>query len=718
MKDVRIEHKIEAVRQRIAGLHRRETEDPVWLKEIAPLALEELKTTLEDLEVTEESLRESEERFRLKVECVRDYAIFMLDPEGRVVSWNAGAERISGYQAEEIIGKSFSRFYTLEDIAVGKPESALALAQISSRYEEEGVRVRKDGEEFWASVVITAMCDEGGNLRGYTKVTRDITERRMAEEALRRSYDELERRIQERTAELAEANRTLRAEVAERKRAEEELLRLASIVESSDDAIIGETAEGVIVSWNRGAEKLYGYSAEEVKGCHVSILAPLDRLDEMPTIMERLKQGRKIESFETVRLRKDGRRIDVSTTVSPIEDPTGKMVGASVIARDITVHKQLEQQLLQARKMEAVGTLAGGVAHGLNNLLQSIIGYADLALLEADDGNRREWIARVVDSGRRGANLVAQLLAFSRRTIIDRQPLQLLTLAKEAVRSIKKTAGTTIRLKASGEIAVVNADPAQMRQMITNLVVNAMHAMPDGGKLTLTLENVTLDEAHGCQDADAKPGDYVCLSVRDTGVGMTPEVRERIFEPFFTTRASEMATGLGLAMVYGIVRMHEGYITVYSKPGEGSEFRAYLPAMDRETTPVPAVPPRPPARGTETILLVEDEDGVLNIGRAMLESLGYRVLTATNGKDALRVYRVHQKEIAAVLTDMVMPQMGGQMLCRVLKQTNPEVKVLLMSGYSMNQDVIRLLADDVKAFLQKPFDLNGLGQAVREALDG
>ncbi len=721
MKDDRIERRIETVRQRIAGLHRREVEDPLWLKELAPLALEELQMTLKDLEVTEENLRESEECFQLMIESVRDYAIVMLDPEGRVITWNAGAERIEGYSAEEIIGRSFSRFYTLEDVASGRPDRALAMARNSGRHEEEGWRVRRDGEMFWASAVITALLDQDGNLRGYASVTRDATERKLAEDALRRSHDDLEKRVQERSAELAEANRALRAEIAGRKRSEEELLRLASIVETSDDAIIGNTIEGIVVSWNRGAEKLYSYSAEEVKGCHISILSPLDRLNEMPDILEKLKQGRSIEPLETVRLRKDGGRIDVSLTASPIEDASGRLVGASVISRDITRSKQLEQQLLQARKMEAVGTLAGGVAHGFNNLLQSILGYADLAMLEPEDSSRRrEWISRIVESGWRGARLVSQLLAFSRRAIIDRQPLHLPALARETVRTLRRTApkGTTIQVKIAGEIARVNADPEQMRQMIAHLGVNATHAMPRGGKLTLTLEDVTLDETDCRRDAEARPGDYVCLSVRDTGVGMAPDVQEHIFEPFFTTKELEMASGLGLAMVYGIVRMHEGYITVHSRPGEGSEFRVYLPAMDGGTTlSLPAPTPSPLGRGTGTVLLVEDEEAVLNIGRAMLEILGYRVLTAVDGEDGMEVYRAHRQEIAVVLTDMVMPRMGGQALCRALRQADPEVRVLLMSGYSMNQDVMDLLAGDVKGFLQKPFDLARLGQAVRGALE-
>jgi nitrogen-specific signal transduction histidine kinase len=379
--------------------------------------------------------------------------------------------------------------------------------------------------------------------------------------------------------------------------------------------------------------------------------------------------------------------------------------------------KLLEQQLVQAQKMEAIGTLAGGIAHDFNNLLTSIIGFAELALLEPDNNNEwRECISRIPEQGRRAAKLIAQLLAFSRRAVTEKQPMSLQPLVKETVKMLERTLpeNISIRLHAGG-VASVNADPVQMQQVLMNLCVNAGQAMPNGGELIISLENVTLDEAYCRQYVYARPGEHVCLSVRDTGVGMTKEVQEHIFEPFFTTKGEEEGTGLGLAMVYGIIKSHEGHINVYSEVGKGSEFKVYLPAIKDRPVPQKTVEDVL-AGGTETVLLVEDEDIVLSAGKQILGKLGYEVLTATNGREALEVYRGHSG-IALVIADMIMPQMGGRELYQALMTVNRDVKVLLMSGYSLREEIAELRAIGLRGFLQKPFDLHTMGKAVRHVLD-
>ncbi|OGG46534.1 MAG: hypothetical protein A3F84_24140 [Candidatus Handelsmanbacteria bacterium RIFCSPLOWO2_12_FULL_64_10] len=378
------------------------------------------------------------------------------------------------------------------------------------------------------------------------------------------------------------------------------------------------------------------------------------------------------------------------------------------------------EQLFQAQKMEAVGTLAGGIAHDFNNLLTQVIGFAELALIEPDHSPRwREYIARLPENAQRAARLISQLLTFSRQAATEPQALQLLHLIKETMKMLERTVpeNISLRMKISPDVALVNADPTQMQQVILNLCINASHAMPNGGELTVGLENVTLDGAYCQQYACARPGDYVCLSVRDTGVGMAPEVQKRIFEPFFTTKGVGEGTGLGLAMVYGIVKSHEGHIHVTSEVEKGSEFRVYLPAMNVGATLVVAPEQESPVGGTETILMVEDQAEVLDAGQAMLEGLGYRVMTATNGEEAIEVYRAHRAEIDLVLTDMVMPKMGGQALYEALRQIDPAVKAVLMSGYSLKQDVDDLRAGGLKGFVQKPFNFVRLSRAVRQALD-
>jgi PAS domain S-box-containing protein len=410
-----------------------------------------------------------------------------------------------------------------------------------------------------------------------------------------------------------------------------------------------------------------------------------------------------------------------STTKAPIQDREGRIVGTLGIARDVTERKRLEQQLLQAQKMEAVGGLAGGIAHDFNNMLTSIMGFAELALrkepLPAPVG---ECLAEINKQGERAAGLVGQLLAFSRRAVTEKQPLNLLVFLKELRKLLERTLPETIavQLKVPSQIALVKADLTQLQQVVLNLCLNASHAMPEGGQLHLRLAEVDLDAAYCQQYPYARPGRYVCLSVQDTGVGMPPEVQARIFEPFFTTKEAGAGTGLGLAMVYGIVKAHDGHINVYSEVGQGSEFKVYLPAIEGSAPRLAAPVQETPARGSETLLLVEDQEAVLAVCQKMLAELGYTVLTATNGVEAFKTYVARQREIALVISDMVMPKMGGQELYEVLTQINPQVKMLLMSGYSgLGEDVTGLRQKGLKGFVQKPVDFKRLGQLVRQALD-
>jgi PAS domain S-box-containing protein len=410
-----------------------------------------------------------------------------------------------------------------------------------------------------------------------------------------------------------------------------------------------------------------------------------------------------------------------STTKAAIKDRGGRIIGTLGIAREVTERKRLEQQLLQAQKMEAVGGLAGGIAHDFNNMLTSIMGFAELALhKEPLPAPVRECLAEINKQGERAAGLVGQLLAFSRRAVTEKQPLNLLVFLKELRKMLERTLPETIalELKVPSQVALVKADLTQIQQVMLNLCLNASHAMPQGGQLLLRLAEVDLDEVYCQQYPYARPGRYLCLSVQDTGVGMPPEVQARIFEPFFTTKEAGTGTGLGLAMVYGIVKAHEGHINVYSEVGQGSEFKVYLPAIEG-SAPRPAAPvPETPARGSETLLLVEDQEAVLTVCQRMLAELGYTVLTATNGVEAFKIYAPRQDEIALVISDMVMPKMGGQELYEILAQVNPQVKMLLMSGYSgLGEQVAEWRRKGLKGFVQKPIDFKRLGQLVRQALD-
>jgi len=413
---------------------------------------------------------------------------------------------------------------------------------------------------------------------------------------------------------------------------------------------------------------------------------------------------------------KDGSPLPVRLSVAFIYDKDGNCTGCQGAVRNISRERELERQLSQAQKMEALGTLASGVAHDFNNLLMGIIGFAELALQHLEPGTKvYDFISRIPTQGQRAANLIRSLLLFARGTVAERRPLELASILKETVKMLRRTIpeNISISLEIAPDLWAVNADPTQVQQVVVNLAVNSRDAMPEGGNLTIAARNIVLDREQALQPA---PGNYVLLSVRDTGFGMPPEVKERAFEPFFTTKEPGKGSGLGLSVVYGIVKQHEGHIEIDSEVGKGTEVRIYLPALVREVVEEEAVA-EPVPTGTETILLVEDEAAVLETGREMLQSLGYRVLTASNGEEALRVYRELGAEIQLVLTDMVMPDMDGARLFRELSRINPRVKVLIMSGYAPGDHLEGLLKEGVISFIPKPFGHAELARQVRAALD-
>jgi two-component system, cell cycle sensor histidine kinase and response regulator CckA len=632
-------------------------------------------------------------------------------------------------------------------------------------------------------------------------------------------------------------------DVTEPKLAEEAILRLASIVESSDDAIIGKTLEGDIVSWNTGAERLYGYTAGEVIGKPISMLVPHGLLDELPEILLKIKTGEAVVHLETKRLRKDGRIVDVSVTVSPIKNPAGEILGASSIVRDITERKQseeavrranedweqtfnaipdmvmvldshhrilraneamaamlgrseqelqgkfcfelvhdtnkppafcphsgllkdgrehatelfepklarsldvrvsplsddkgtvigsvhivrditeqknLQKQLLQAQKMESLGTLAGGIAHDFNNLLQIIIGYSDMLLFGRKPEDRAyEGLHAIHQAGKEGAEMAKNILAFSRRLEPNARPVNLNNEILRAKKMLERTVSKMIQIQIllADNLMTVNADPGQLDQIILNLAVNAQHAMPDGGRLTIETANVVLDADYSRSHLNVGPGKYVLLSVSDTGHGMAKEVLEHIFEPFYTTKGVDEGTGLGLAMVYGIVKSHKGHILCYSEPRAGTTFKIYLPAVVVETEQSVIVAQREPDLGTETILLVDDEKRIRKLGEEMLRMAGYTVLTARNGIEALQIYRANQDRIAIVLLDLMMPEMGGRECLEGLLGMNPSVKVIIASGFRANGPTKDELKAGAKAFVDKPYDMRQVLEVVRTVLD-
>jgi PAS domain S-box-containing protein len=512
-------------------------------------------------------------------------------------------------------------------------------------------------------------------------------------------------------------------DISERKAIEQQLKQFEAIVESSDDAIIGKTEAGIITSWNRGAEIIFGYSADEMIGQPMTRLIPEERKSEEPEILARIQQGGSIDHFETERIRKDGTRIRISATISPLKDTHGKIVGASKIARDITRQHQLEEQLRQSQKMEAIGQLAGGVAHDFNNILAVIQMQVELAKIEGNlSPDQAESIDEIQVAANRAANLTRQLLLFSRRHKLQSRELDLSDSITGMTKMLRRILGEDIQIqfRYASQPLLIQADAGMMDQLLMNLTVNSRDAMPDGGQLLIETAAVDFDELAARQFAQARPGAFVRLSVSDTGCGIPAEIVPRIFEPFFTTKDVGKGTGLGLATVFSIVQQHQGWIGVYSEKGQGTTFHIYLPRLTKTATPKPAKPPglAVATGGDEMILLVEDDAALRSALHKALSQLGYRVREAANGAEALQIWQAHRDEIDLLLTDLVMPGgMTGKALGEQLLRENPKLKVIYASGYSAEVAGKNFPLEEGVNFLPKPFQAQVLAQTIRNCLD-
>jgi two-component system cell cycle sensor histidine kinase/response regulator CckA len=624
------------------------------------------------------SLVETHADFSRLVDGIRELGVFLIDADRRVCTWNAGAERIYGYNREEVLGKPLDMFYPAEDLTV--VENELRKAIETGSCESQGWRLRKGGERFWADAVTSAIRNESNAVIGFSRVTRDNTDSRRTEMLLR------------------------------------------SVLDNTLDGIISIDMRGNIRSFNRAAERIFGYTADEVRGKNVKILMPEPYHSEHDGYLDNyLRTGQaKIIGIgrEVVGRRKDGSTFPMDLAVSEFYlDQSRYFTG---IVRDITRQKMLENQLRQAQKMEAVGQLAGGVAHDFNNLLTVVTGYSELihAGLRPSDP-MRAFAEHIIHAANRGASLTAQLLAFSRQSVLEPKIVDLNKIITETGNMLRRLIGEDIRLahRLDPDIRRVRVDPGQLAQVIMNLALNARDAMPQGGCLTIETRNAELDADYVSTHPYAKPGQYVMLAISDTGVGMPPEVKSRLFEPFFTTKGVGKGTGLGLATVYGIIKQSEGLIEVYSELHIGTTFKVYLPALPDGSAAGGEQPARTPT-GNETLLLVEDEAAVRDIALLALTAQGYRVLAASSAKEALDIAKQHGDAIDMLVTDVVMPEVSGRQLADALRANYPRMKVLYLSGYTDDAVVRHGILQAEVAFLQKPFSPATLARKVRQVLDG
>lgn len=602
-----------------------------------------------------------ENRFELLVQSVTDYAIYMLAADGTVISWNPGARRFKGYEAEEIIGQHFSCFYTPEDRAAGIPAIALNTAEQDGHFEAEGWRVRKDGTHFWANVVIDPIRDGSGRLVGFAKVTRDLTERRAAQEALRRS---------------------------------EERFRL--LVESvTDYAIYMLDPVGTITSWNPGAERFKGYTANEILGENFSrFYSDEDRIAGMPS--RALGIARKEGRFEAEgwRIRKDGTRFWANVVIDAIRDPGGELIGFAKITRDLTERRETQlaleearEAIFQSQKMDAIGKLTGGVAHDFNNLLAVIVGSLDLARQRLATGaDISRYIDNAMTAAERGAMLTQRMLAFARKQELKLGRVDCVALVRDMADLLDSTLGKSVVIETRFPLSMeaAHADPAQLELALLNLAVNARDAMPDGGRIIIEgAEAVVSPEKR----PDLSPGRYVRLSIIDEGEGMDAMTLERAREPFFTTKGVGKGTGLGLSMAHGFAQQCGGSLSIASELGQGTTVSLWLPvaaeimAEDISTDlDNPAHPIIPASSDPLVILAVDDDDLVLTNTAGMLEELGHTVFQAASAPDALRI--LQQGEIDMVITDHAMPGMTGAQLADAIEDIYPGLAVIIITGFA------------------------------------
>jgi two-component system, cell cycle sensor histidine kinase and response regulator CckA len=628
----------------------------------------------------ERALRASEARYRRLFEAAKDGILILDAATGRIVDVNPFMTELTGYARADFLTKSLWEIGPFRDTLASKVSFAELQSQEFVRYEDLPLATRTGGivdVEFVSNVYSV----------GDHKV--------------------IQCNVRDNTA---------------RKRAEVDRTRLATAIEQADEAVVITDAEGAIEYVNPAFEIGSGYTRAEVMGRNPSILKS-GELDAAfyHTLWATIRGGGTWRG-RLINKKKDGTLYYEDATISPVRNGAGAVTSYVAVKRDVTASLALEAQFLQAQKMEAVGRLAGGVAHDFNNVLSVVLSYAELIAGDLPpESPHRADLEEIRRAGLRAAGLTRQLLAFSRRQVLEVKVVDL----NEHLRGVKNMlaqllgADVTLTILPAPNLWNVKVDPGQVVQILMNLAVNARDAMPLGGKLTIETANVVLDEAYGAAHEGVRPGEYVQIAVSDTGSGMDSATRARVFEPFFTTKEIGKGTGLGLATVFGIVEQSGGHVCLYSDPGAGTTFKVYFPRfIGAVVQPVPAGIEPDPARGTETILIVEDEDQVRVLAQNILRRSGYVVLEASNGGEALLICEQHGTKIHLLLTDVVLPRMSGRLLAERLAIMRPEMKILFMSGYTDDAVLLRGILESGFEFLQKPLTPTALTQKVREALDG
>ncbi|UCG99961.1 MAG: PAS domain S-box protein [Deltaproteobacteria bacterium] len=668
----------EELEQRVRELEK----EPVGFKGVGEGLKKVASATTVDIDRkrAEEALKQSEEKYRTILESIED-GYFETDIAGNLTFLNDSLCRIFGYRKDELMGMNIRQF---TDQA-----NARKLYQITNNVYKTGKParafdyeiIRKEDGRRHVEASISLIKDSQDQTIGFRGIIRDVTEKRHME------------------AELIHTKNFLQ-----------------NILDSSIDGIIATDLQGRVISTTLNIKDLTGYDQLELIGKKVNTFYGKGVEDEKKIMSELMAKG-ELRNHEMKLKKKDGGLINVNISASLLKNEKGEIIGTLGIYRDIIEKKKLEAQVLQSHKMEAIGTLAGGIAHDFNNLLMGIQGYTSLVLMDVSSTHPHyERLKGIEQQVKSGAELTRQLLGFARGGKYEVKPTNINDLIEKS---------STMFARARKEIKIyrgyekdlwtVEADQGQIEQVLLNLYVNAWQAMPGSGELYLETENVTLD-ANYVEPYHVEPGKYVKISVKDTGLGMDKETQQRVFDPFFTTKEMGRGTGLGLASVYGIIKNHGGIINVSSEKGKGTTFTIYLPASKKEITEERELT-HEVSRGKGTVLLIDDEDMIIDVGSQILKKMGYELLLARGGKEAIQLYKENKDKIDIVILDMIMPDMGGGETYDRMKEINPDIKVLLSSGYSIDGQATQILKRGCNGFIQKPFDIKELSNKIREILD-
>ncbi len=650
-----------------------------------PIFLVGIAADLTERKRVEEEIYRSKQMLQLVLDNIPQ-RVFWKDRDFRYIGCNkAFASDASASHPREVIGRNDYELPWKENADLYRSDDRQVMETGSSKLAYEEPQVREGGRPLWLRTNKVPLHDRQGQIIGVLGTYEDITEQRRAEQALRASEEKY------------------------RKFFEEDL-----------SGVYISTPDGSLLACNPTFLQIFGFnSLEEAMTTDLASLYPAR--GDRQVFLRRLKENRKLERQEVEARSKDGKPIFLIESAFGVFDDRAELVEIKGYLFDNTVRKKLEEQFRQSQKMEAVGRLAGGIAHDFNNLLTCINGYSELLILKMDKNDpSRRFVQEIYAAGERAAKLTRQLLAFSRRQILQPEIVDFNSVVQGLEHMIRRLIGEDIDLCVvpARNLGQVRADPGQIEQVIMNLVVNARDAMPHGGHLIIQTADVELDEGFVLEHTGAKAGKYVMLSVRDNGCGMSPEIRSHLFEPFFTTKELGKGTGLGLSTVYGIVKQSDGYIAVDSEEGVGTSFAIYLPRVEGlpDSDGKKCATDAPP-QGCETILLVEDEPSVLELAQSLLRRRGYHVISAHDGPTALKICDENTAPISLLITDVVMPKMGGQELAREIMARRPDIKVLFVSGYSEEAILNQGLLETGTAFLQKPFTADALPRIVREILD-